>query len=65
MGKVRLQNIVPKFTRNPGAIRWLGKQRIGVDTAEVLKELGYSKAEIKRLEAAGVIKLDGEPVGGH
>jgi len=65
LGKVRLQNIVPKFTRNPGAIRWLGKQRIGVDTAEVLKELGYSKAEIKRLEAAGVIKLDGEPVGGH
>lgn len=65
LGKVRLQNVVPKFTRNPGAIRWLGKQRIGVDTTEVLREMGYSKADIKRLEAEGIIKLDGVPVGGH
>jgi crotonobetainyl-CoA:carnitine CoA-transferase CaiB-like acyl-CoA transferase len=65
LGKVRLQNIVPKFTRNPGRIRWLGKQRIGVDTPEVLRELGYKDADIRRLEAEGVIKLDGAPVGGH
>ena len=65
LGKVRLQNIVPKFTRNPGSIRWLGKQRIGVDTPEVMKELGYTERDIKRLESEGVIKLDGAPVGGH
>ncbi len=65
LGKVRLQNIVPKFTRNPGKIRWLGKQRIGVDTPEVMRELGYANKDIKRLESEGVIKLDGLPVGGH
>jgi len=65
LGKVRLQNVVPKFTRNPGKIRWLGDQRIGRDTTEVLLEIGYTKKDIKRLETEGIIKLDGEPVGGH
>ncbi len=65
LGKVRLQNVVPKFTRNPGAIRWLGKQRIGNDTSDVLLEMGYTKADVKRLEAEGIIKLDGAPAGGH
>ena len=65
LGKVRLQNVVPKFTRNPGKIRWLGDQRIGRDTTEVLQEMGYTRKDIKRLEAEGIVKLDGEPVGGH
>jgi len=65
LGKVRLQNVVAKFTRNPGAIRWLGKQRIGNDTSDVLLEMGYTKADVKRLEAEGIVKLDGAPVGGH
>ena len=56
LGKVRVQNIVPKFTRNPGAIRWLGKAEIGADTVAVLGELGLGKAEIAALAADGVIK---------
>lgn len=57
LGKVRVQNVVPKFTRNPGAIRWLGKSEIGADTGQVLQELGYAAAEIERLAAEGVIKV--------
>ena len=56
LGKVKIQNVVPRFTRNPGRVRWLGKAEIGADTGEVLEELGYSSEDIARLEAGGVIK---------
>ena len=47
LGKVRMQNVVPRFKRNPGAIRWLGKPEIGADTEHVRQELGYEPAEIE------------------
>lgn len=56
LGKVRVQNIVPRFTRQPGRIRWLGKDKIGTDTQEVLMELGYTAQEIETLDKKGVIK---------
>lgn len=56
LGKVRVQNVVPRFKRNPGRIRWLGKAEIGADTEAVLGELGYSHEEIEGLSADGVIK---------
>lgn len=59
LGKVRVQNVVPKFKRNPGAIRWLGKSEIGADTGDVMQELGYDAGEIERLAAEGVIKIGG------
>jgi len=57
LGRVRVQNVVPRFTRNPGAVRWLGKAHIGADTVDVLKELGYPDHEIDRLESGEVIKV--------
>ena len=56
LGKVRVQNVVPRFKRNPGRVRWLGKADIGADTEAVLGELGYSNDAIEGLSADGVIK---------
>ncbi len=56
LGKVRVQNVVPRFKRNPGKVRWLGKADIGADTVEVLTELGYSDEEIEGFSADEVIK---------
>ena len=56
LGKVRIQNVVPHFKRNPGKMRWVGRHRIGVDTEEVLGELGYSQDEIEAMEGKGVVK---------
>jgi crotonobetainyl-CoA:carnitine CoA-transferase CaiB-like acyl-CoA transferase len=56
LGTVRVQNVVPRFARAPGALRWVGRNRIGADTDEVLAELGYSREQVEALEAAGVVK---------
>ncbi len=57
LGKVRVQSVVPRFERNAGGIRWLGKSEIGADTAAVLTELGYGDDDMRRLESEGVIKV--------
>ena len=56
LGHVRLQNVVPRFRRNPGSVRWPGKPGIGSDTHTVLADLGYTREDIARLESAGIIK---------
>jgi crotonobetainyl-CoA:carnitine CoA-transferase CaiB-like acyl-CoA transferase len=56
LGEVTLAGLVPKFLGTPGKIRHSSKQ-IGYDTERVLTTLcGYSKDEVSRLEAAGVVK---------
>jgi len=55
LGTVRVQNVIPRFRRAPGSMRWVGKHRIGVDTRDVLAELGYSDTDVAALEADGVI----------
>ena len=57
LGKVRVQDVVPRFRRNPGHVRWLGKAEIGADTQAVLEEVGYSGEGIARLASDGVIKV--------
>jgi crotonobetainyl-CoA:carnitine CoA-transferase CaiB-like acyl-CoA transferase len=56
LGKVRMQNVVPHFRKRPGRIRWVGPNRIGMDTEAVLGELGYTEDEIRAMEAKGVVK---------
>lgn len=56
LGTVRLQNVVPRFKRSPGRVRWAGKPEIGSDTQSVLAGLGYSDEELARLRADGVIE---------
>jgi crotonobetainyl-CoA:carnitine CoA-transferase CaiB-like acyl-CoA transferase len=56
LGRVRVQNVIPKFRRQPGKIRWVGKNRIGTDTDAVLTQLGYTPEEIAAMEAKGIVK---------
>ncbi len=64
LGKVRIQNVVPRFRRSPGRIRWPGKPDVGSDTETVLAELGYSNDDIERLESDGIIKTaSGSTIG--
>jgi crotonobetainyl-CoA:carnitine CoA-transferase CaiB-like acyl-CoA transferase len=56
LGPVRVQGVVPRYRRNAGAIRWLGKSEIGADTAELLARAGYAPEEVAAMEAAGVIR---------
>lgn len=49
-----LPGIVPKFSRTPGATRWIGPP-LGAHTAEVLSALGYDAPAQQRLKERGVI----------
>ncbi|KAA2315101.1 CoA transferase [Pseudooceanicola sediminis] len=53
-GTVRMQNVVPRLTNNPGQIRWAAKS-LGADTDSILKDLGYSPEDIARHRANGII----------
>jgi crotonobetainyl-CoA:carnitine CoA-transferase CaiB-like acyl-CoA transferase len=61
LGKVRVQNVIPRFRRQPGKLRWVGRHRIGADTDEVLAELGFSPEEIRAMAAKGVVKQAPQP----
>jgi crotonobetainyl-CoA:carnitine CoA-transferase CaiB-like acyl-CoA transferase len=60
LGKVRLQNVVPRFSRNPGKVRWPGKPDIGADTEDVLTELGYSETDLDEMRREGVLRTGNE-----
>ena len=54
-GTVRMQGVVPKFSRTPGAVRKSGGA-LGQDNDSVYcDELGLSRMELSELEAEGVI----------
>ena len=54
-GTVRMQNVVPRFVQEPGAVRHSGGS-MGQDNAEVYGDwLGISQAERDRLSACGAI----------
>ncbi len=55
LGPVRMQGLVPKFSRTPGKVRWAGEQP-GTRNAEVYGELlGLTAKELDELRAADVI----------
>jgi crotonobetainyl-CoA:carnitine CoA-transferase CaiB-like acyl-CoA transferase len=55
LGRIRMQNVTPKLSRTPGSIRHAGP-RLGEHTETLLRDwLGISTAEMKALEAKGVI----------
>jgi crotonobetainyl-CoA:carnitine CoA-transferase CaiB-like acyl-CoA transferase len=55
LGPVRMQGIVPKFEKTPGAVRHTG-ERQGARNQEVYGELlGLGAQELDKLKAAGVI----------
>lgn len=51
---LKLPGIVPKLSRTPGEIRWIGPQ-LGAHTTEVLSSLGYDEAAQAALKAQEVI----------
>jgi formyl-CoA transferase len=52
-GTVRYARVPVDFSASPGSVRRLAP-RLGEHTAEVLREIGLSDAEIERLQASGV-----------
>lgn len=54
---VTVPGIVPKFTEDPGGVRWLGAEALGAHDQEVYGGLlGLSDGEIARLRDQGVIQ---------
>jgi len=51
---LKVPGIIPKLSRTPGAIR-TPAPRLGDHTDEVLREIGYSDAEIARLRQANIL----------
>jgi crotonobetainyl-CoA:carnitine CoA-transferase CaiB-like acyl-CoA transferase len=54
LGTVRMQCVVPRFSRTPGAVRCTGPD-LGADNATVYRDLGLSGPDIEALRMRGVI----------
>ena len=52
--QVKMPGIAPKLSETPGHINWLGPE-LGAHTDAVLKELGFSDAELAELRSVGAI----------
>lgn len=53
--KVKGPNIFPKFKKNPGQV-WRPMPTLGMDTEDILSDLGYSSERIQELCEKGIIK---------
>lgn len=54
LGRIKMQGVVPRFSRTPGAVARAGES-VGFDSTAVLLEFGFSSDAIKELGAKGVI----------
>lgn len=54
LGRVTVPGIVPKLSRTPGGVRWLGPE-IGTHTLEVLRALGVTDSDISMLRKGEAI----------
>ena len=54
LGRVKMQNLLFRLSDTPGRIRHAGRAH-GVDTDELLAELGYEPGEIAELRGGGVV----------
>ena len=55
LGRVRIQNAIPRLSDTPGRVRHLGGE-LGQHNREILgEELGHSDADLERWRSAGVI----------
>lgn len=54
LGKMKMPGIVPKFSETPGSIRNIGPD-IGENNNEILKDIGFSDAEIKQFQENKII----------
>ncbi|WP_371363937.1 L-carnitine CoA-transferase [Sporomusa rhizae] len=61
--KCKGPNIFPKFKRNPGQI-WRPMPTLGMDTEDILSNLGYSSERIQDLSDQGIVKKSAAPEKG-
>jgi crotonobetainyl-CoA:carnitine CoA-transferase CaiB-like acyl-CoA transferase len=54
LGPLRMQNLMFRMSRTPGAIRWAGR-RLGQDNATVYGRLGIGPRRLAELHAEGVV----------
>ncbi len=55
-GAFKMQNVFPKLSATPGAVRWTGPETLGAHTEDVLTELlDLSPAQIAKLRASGIV----------
>jgi formyl-CoA transferase len=55
-GKLPMQNVFPRFSKTPGAVRRTASQVVGEDNAEVYGErLGLSAADLAALRTKGIV----------
>lgn len=55
LGRVRLQNAIPRLTATPGRVRHLGGA-LGADNSEIYcEELGHTEAELAEWRSAGIV----------
>lgn len=65
LGKVRIQNAVPRLSATPGSVRHLGGE-LGQHNQEILgEELGHSDEDLDRWRVAGVIGGPERPLSTH
>ncbi len=56
LGAVRMQNVIPKFSRTPGTIRWTAPTRMGQHNEEIYcGKLGMTRERLAELREKGVI----------
>jgi crotonobetainyl-CoA:carnitine CoA-transferase CaiB-like acyl-CoA transferase len=56
LGPMRMQNVLFRMGDTPGSIRSTGPSHIGVDTDEVLSELGVDAARVAELRERGIVR---------
>ena len=49
-------NVMPKFKNNPGQI-WRGMPSHGMDTSDILQNIGYNENDIRGLVEKGLAKI--------
>ena len=55
LGSVRIQNVVPRMSETPGALRHLGPDLGAHNRAIYVEKLGYSDADLEGWKAEGVV----------
>jgi crotonobetainyl-CoA:carnitine CoA-transferase CaiB-like acyl-CoA transferase len=53
-GMLKVPGIVPKLSKTPGSVQWLGP-KLGEHNLEVLKQIGLTDQQIEQMAAQGVI----------
>ena len=56
LGPVKMQNVIPKFSRTPGKIRWTAPTHLGAHNEEIYcGTLGMTRERLAELQEKGII----------